>query len=163
LKLLRRRSETSLVQASNAETLAYFKEQPAQTGTGALLHAKALRAIGENGEADATLVLVWRSFQLGKSEQARFIAQHGKLLAPHHQARLEMALWRGLKRDVDRMLPLLPAHWTKLIEARRALRGGKRTASALIEALSSAVAQDAGLGYARFVWRGPQGQNGERH
>ncbi|MDQ7071279.1 MAG: lytic transglycosylase domain-containing protein [Rhodobacterales bacterium] len=118
-----------------------------------MFYAKALAAAGEAGEADATVVLAWRSFQLGKTEHARFIAEYGKLLAPHHQARLEMALWRGLKSDVDRMLPLLPAEWAKLVEARRALRAGKSEASALIEALPETVAQDAGLAFARFVWR----------
>lgn len=153
LKLLRRRSESSLSTASDAQVLTYFSEQPAQTGKGALRHAEALHNTGEDGEADATLVLVWHTFQLSKSEHNAFIASYSKLLKPHHIARLEMALWRGLKNDVDRMLPLLPAHWAKLVKARRALKAGKRGASALIEALPEAVADNANLAYERFVWR----------
>jgi len=153
LKLLRRRSEGSLSQATNTEVLAFFADQPAQTGTGALIHAAALRASGEAGEADATLVLVWRTFKLTKSEHKSFIADHATLLKPHHVARLKMAMWRGAKKDVDRMLPLLPAHWGKLAKVKYALRSGKRGASAMIDALPNAVKDDAVLAYERFLWR----------
>ena len=57
LDLLRRRSEASLDGATDDQIIAFFREVPAQTGTGVLRFAEALMAAGEQGEAQAEIYI----------------------------------------------------------------------------------------------------------
>ena len=75
LDLLRRRSEASLDGATDDQIIAFFREVPAQTGTGVLRFAEALMAAGEQGEAQAEIVLAWRSFDLSEAEFATAVRQ----------------------------------------------------------------------------------------
>jgi len=144
---LHRRGEGALVGADTATVLSYFKGRRARTGTGALAHARALLERGQTGEAEAELVLAWRTLDLTPEEHDAFIAAHGPLLEPHHEARLDMALWRGL-RDVDQMLPLAGETARALAEARRKIAKGDDVDDA---SLPEGGAQNAGIAYERFI------------
>ena len=161
LDLLRRRSEASLDGATDDQIIAFFREVPAQTGTGVLRFAEALMAAGEQGEAQAEIVLAWRSFDLSEAEFGAFVESYGDLLKPHHVARLDMALWRGLSSDVKLMLPLVDEGQQKLAEARQGLRGSAGAPDAMIEAVPEALREDAGLAYERFLWRLGRGKLGD--
>lgn len=149
LDYLRRRSEEVFAtQASTAQILAFYADDPPQTGTGALSYAKALLEREMTGEAEATLVLAWRSMDLTRAEHEAFVAAAPELLAPHHAARLDMALWRGL-RDVDVMLPLV----SEEVRARATLRqmlDSHAQADDAIAALSDADRADPGIAHALF-------------
>ncbi|SEP97368.1 lytic transglycosylase domain-containing protein [Thalassovita taeanensis] len=153
LKLLRKRSEGMLEGASPAEVLAFFQDEAAQTGAGVLAHAEALATTGSRGDAEAELVLAWRVMALEPGEQDAFLARHGALLAPHHAARLDMALWRGWASNVARMLPLVTDGQRRLAAARLGLAADRDGVDQLIEAVPEALRGDAGLAYARFEWR----------
>ncbi|KPP80965.1 MAG: soluble lytic murein transglycosylase [Rhodobacteraceae bacterium HLUCCO07] len=153
LDLLRRRSETAFAIATDEQVLAFFDGHPPQTGRGVLRHARALAATGALGDAQAGLVLAWRSLHLGTDEHLDFILNHADLLAPHHEARLDMALWRGLESDVRLMLPLVDEGWRALAEARLGLRAGAGDVDTLIEAVPEVLQGDPGLAYERFLWR----------
>lgn len=161
LSLLRKRSEGSLAGLPRDEIIAFFREEPPQTGSGVLLFADALLQAGEQGEAQAEIVLAWRSFDLGERDHEFFIERHGKLLKPHHEARLDMALWRGLSGDVKLMLPLVSEGHRALAEARLGMRNGAKDIDALIGAVPEALQADAGLAYERFLWLLGKGQLGE--
>ncbi|SDO89192.1 soluble lytic murein transglycosylase [Lutimaribacter pacificus] len=153
LDLLRRRSEATVDKAPDDLVLRFFDGQIPQTGTGALAHARALSAAGRDGAAEIGLVLAWRTLALDDEEQAAFLDRHATILKPHHEARLDMALWRGLSRDAARMLPLVGDGWKALAAARMALRGDRDGVDALIAAVPADLADDPGLAYERFDWR----------
>src|SRR6056297_775081 len=136
----------------DAQTLAFFGMYPPQTGDGVLAHAGALLRAGRRGEAEASLVLAWRSFDLTSAQHAAFLERHGELLAPHHAARLDMALWRDLSGDVQLMLPLVSEGQRLLAKARQGLRAGESDPEALIGLVPEALRGHPGLAYEAFLW-----------
>ena len=154
---LRRQGEHALSGSNDADILAFFADAPPQTGRGVLLHAAALTRAGERGEAEAELVLAWRSMELSLIDTAAFLADHAELLRPHHVARLDMTLWRGLRDDTDRMAPLVSTAQWKLAQARIALQRREKGVDERLEALSEAQLNDPGLSYDRFAWRVDKG------
>lgn len=153
LALLRRRSEEAFVTASDAQVMRFFAGLAPQTGAGVLRYAAALRNAGQGAQADAAIVTAWQGLTLDEATQQAFVAAHGALLAPHHPARLNMALWRGLTADAERMLPLVNADWRALAQARLALKAERDGVNALIDAVPAALKSDPGLAHDRFNWR----------
>ena len=121
LPLLRRRSEEAIAAADPATVRAFFAARDPQTGAGALAYAASLEAAGETGAAQAEVVRAWRTLPLSEETHARVLARHGALLAPHHTARLDMALWQGWEENARAMRPLVPEGWRALAAARLAL------------------------------------------
>ncbi|MEE4346435.1 MAG: lytic transglycosylase domain-containing protein, partial [Paracoccaceae bacterium] len=153
LALLRRRSEEAFETATDAQVLRFFAGQAPQTGTGVLRHAAALRANGQGALADAAIVEAWRTLSLDDATHQAFLAGYGNQLAPHHAARLDMALWRGLNSDAERMLPLVGVDQRALANARLALKAQRDGVNALIDAVPAALKSDPGLAHDRFNWR----------
>jgi len=137
LKYLRRQSEGALAETgTDTQILSFFDGHLPQTGLGALAHARALLAADRAGEAEATLVLAWLTMDLSSDEHDQFIARHGDLLARHHDTRLSMALWRGL-RDVAQMLPLASDGRRAVAEARQKIESGALSPDDVSEDLAS--------------------------
>ncbi len=136
----------------DAQRLAFFRRYAPQTGDGVLAHAEALLRAGQRGDAEASLVLAWRSFDLTSAQHAAFLERHGDLLAPHHDARLDMALWRGLSGDVQLMLPLVSEGQRLLAKARQGLRAGESDPEALIGLVPEPLQDHPGLAYEVFLW-----------
>ncbi len=150
---LREKSEAAIVEASHDAVRAFFAEQGPQTGTGALSYARALQAAGRAGEAEAEIVLAWRTLALSSDEHAAFLADHGTLLKPHHAARLDMALWKRWSSNARAMLPLISDGERALAEARLALQSEAAGVDSFIDAVPAALQDDAGLARDRFAWR----------
>ncbi|MGI3169691.1 lytic transglycosylase domain-containing protein [Pseudooceanicola sp. C21-150M6] len=153
LDYLRKQSEPDFELASDAQVLAFFDGYLPQTGEGALRYAAALEAAGQQGEAEATVVLAWRTLDLDEATHDRFRAKYVELLAPHHAARLSLSIWEGRSGDTTRMLGLVGADQAALAKARLALRAGAGNVNALIDAVPTALRNDPGLAYDRFTWR----------
>lgn len=149
LDYIRRQSEEMIAdQGTPEQIIAFYSDHPAQTGTGALSHAVALMEKGQTGEAEATLVMAWLSLDLSAQEHESFLAEHGALLAPHHAARLDMALWRGL-RDAELMLPLVSETAQKQARLRQTLDSHAR-AEEEIKSLSAVDMANPGIAHAMF-------------
>ncbi|WP_273515041.1 transglycosylase SLT domain-containing protein [Lentibacter algarum] len=161
LARLAQMSEAAVSEAGGAERIAFFRAFPPQSNRGVLSYVGALMAAGERGEAEATLVMAWRSYDMDGALQAEYLENYADLLAPHHEARLDMALWRGLSDDVSRMLPLVSAEQRALAEARQGLRAGASDPAALIEAVPAALLGHPGLGYEEFLWAYHRGTKDE--
>ena len=161
LSLIRKRSEASLAGLPRDDIIAFFREEPPQTGRGVLLYADSLMDAREQGDAEVHVVLAWRSFDLSERDHAFFVERYGKLLKPHHAARLDMALWRGLSDDVKLMLPLVSDGERALAAARLGMRKSAKNADALISAVPQALQNDAGLAYERFLWLLGKGRTGD--
>ncbi len=158
LSWLRRKSEPAMEQASDADVLLFFRDELPQTAQGAMAHARALKASGQNGSAEAGLVLAWRSMAIGPQSHARMLSEHGDLLKEHHIARLDMLLWKDWKSNTARMLPLVPEGYQKLAKARQGLRARVNGTDALIASVPANLQNDPGLTFERFVWRARKGR-----
>jgi soluble lytic murein transglycosylase len=144
LDYLRRRSEEAMTHADFDDVLRFYDGYRPQTGTGALNLARALQARGRQGEAEVGVVLAWRTLDLSTAEHDDFLRDFGDLLRPHHAARLEMALWRGL-RDVEEMLPLVSAEARALAELRGTVKRGET------EGLTEAERRNPGIAFELFT------------
>lgn len=144
LDYLRRQSEEPMTRADFDDVLAFYDGYTPQTGTGALSLARALQARGRQGEAEISLVSAWRTLDLTGAEHQDFLREFGALLAPHHEVRLEMALWRGLA-DVADMLPLVSEEVRRLAKLRETVKrdGGK--------GLTEAEARNPGIAFELFT------------
>ncbi|VAW02065.1 Soluble lytic murein transglycosylase precursor [hydrothermal vent metagenome] len=149
LKYLRKQSEEAMASADFDKVLAFYADAPPQSGLGMLNYARALTARGHAGEAEINLVLAWRTMDLTTAEHDAFIKAHGKLLKPHHQARLQMALWRGLK-DVQQMLPLVSKDQRELVEIRQMIKNGKPDWQDRLKALPKDLQNDPGVAFEQF-------------
>lgn len=143
LDLLRRNSEAAMAGADFDTVLAFYDGYVPQTGTGALSAARARLARGRQGEAEAGIVMAWRTLDLTAAEHADFLREFGALLAPHHEARLDMALWRGLD-DAALTLPLVSDTTRERAETRA------RVAESGPDGVSATAARDPGIAFALF-------------
>lgn len=159
LDYLRMQSEEAFEDASTQQKLSFYVHGPAQTAIGALSHADVSRAEGEQGAAEAGIVVAWRTMAMDAGTQAQFIERYGKLLAPHHTARLDAMLWKGWETNAERMYPLVPESWVLLAKARLGLRDQVKGVDTLIAAVPRALQDDPGLAYERFVWRHRKGRD----
>ena len=150
---LREKSEIAISESDNDTVRAFFDGYSPQTGAGALALARSHLALGERGTAEADIVLAWRTLRLAPEEHDTFLRDWRDLLAPHHTARLDMALWQGWTANARAMLPLVPEDWRALAEARLALRDMAPGVDGLIAKVPEALAEDPGLAYERYLWR----------
>ncbi|MDH3263712.1 MAG: lytic transglycosylase domain-containing protein [Paracoccaceae bacterium] len=141
--------------------IAYFGGAAPETGAGLMRLAAAYRAKGLQGDAEASLVQGWLTLLLKGEDQAALLAEDRALLAPHHEARLDMLLWRGASANARAMLPLVPEGWQKLALARIALREQSAGVDGQIATVPEALRGDPGLAFERFNWRARKGRNAE--
>ncbi|WP_212523761.1 lytic transglycosylase domain-containing protein [Actibacterium sp. MT2.3-13A] len=154
LDRLRVRGEGTIPDGADpAEVVAYFDGRAPATGQGALRLIAAYRALGRAGDAEAQAVLTWRSLPLDAKGHADLLDAYGRLLAPHHAARLDEMLWQGADDSARLVLPLVDAGWRALAVARMTLRARGPGVDALVAAVPEALAGDGGLAWERFDWR----------
>lgn len=159
LDWLRRKSEPAIAEAGASKVLAFYFQDPPQTAEGVLSLANALIQQGKRGDGEAELVLAWRTMPMGRTIQASYLKQHGKLLAPHHAARLDRLLWDDHLQSSRRMLPLVDDGHRALAEARIALHDQAPGVDTLIGAVPDALRDTPGLAHQRFVWRDRKGRD----
>lgn len=159
LDYLKKQSEPAFADASAARTVAFFSGEPAQTAEGALIRARQLERQNDTGSAQAEIVLAWRTLAVGPTSHGTFIKRHGKLLKPHHAARMDFLLWKGWNDNANRMMPLVSDGWKRLARARLGLRDRVKGVDGLIAAVPQALQDDPGLAFERFQWRARKGRN----
>ncbi len=158
LAWLRRKSEAAVVAAGTARTLAFFASDPPRTPEGVLGYAAALIGKGRTGDAEASLVVAWRTMPMKAATQAAYLDKYRRLLAPHHRARLDRLLWDRNLESARRALPLVGKGDRALAEARIALQQLAPGVDARIAAVPKKLLDDAGLAHDRFEWRMRKGR-----
>ena len=158
LPYLREKSELSMAVAPAADIRAFYSEHTPQTGAGALSLARAWLAAGDEGAAEAEIVLAWRTLSMSSDERRVFLDEWGEVLREHHVARLDYALWKGWSRNAGAMVPLVDTGWQALAEARLALRNGGGGVDTLIAKVPTELQDHPGLAYERFLWRARKGR-----
>lgn len=150
--LIRQNEEN--IAGQSADTLAaFFGRFPPQTALGVYEYANALETLNRRGEAQAAIVMAWRTMEMPETVQDLYLERHGALLKDHHSARLDQMIWQRHLVSARRALPLVDDGWKALAAARLALHDQANGVDALIEAVPAALANDPGLAYERFVWR----------
>ncbi|NIZ11313.1 lytic transglycosylase domain-containing protein [Pseudooceanicola sp. HF7] len=150
LDLLRARSEPAFAAADPSEVLQFFKDIAPVTGIGTIALADALRAEGQEEEADAALIRAWRSMRLSPALQSTLLIGHEDLLAPYHAERLNMLYWESGAEELQGMKDIAPARDWALAQAIRLARVGAEGAEAAIAALPEEDRADGTLAYAKF-------------
>ncbi|WP_109310749.1 lytic transglycosylase domain-containing protein [Ruegeria sp. AU67] len=153
LAWLRRKSEPAFTGADPDRVLKFYAEQPPQTAEGALNYAVALKAKGRQGDAEADIVAAWRTMPMGSGLQKDYLENFGKLLKPHHAARLDRMLWDNHLVSASQMLPLVSADQRKLAEARIGLQKRQPGVDGKVAAVPKSLSDSPGLAFDRFVWR----------
>ncbi len=159
LDWLVRRNEEAIARAPTAEALAFFEARSPRTPEGVLAQAAALTAGGRTGEAEAALVVAWRTLPMDQALQDTYLDRHRDLLRDHHEARLDQMIWQRDMPSARQMLPLVGEGWQALAQARIALHDQAAGVDALIAAVPEALQGDPGLAYERFVWRDRKGRD----
>ncbi len=153
LTWLRRKSEPAFTGADPDRVLKFYADVQPQTAEGALNYAVALKAKGRQGDAEADIVAAWRTMPMGKGLQKDYLENFGKLLKPHHEARLDRMLWDNHLVSAGQMLPLVGTDHRKLAEARIALQKRLPGVDGKVAAVPKSLAESPGLAFDRFVWR----------
>ena len=156
LPYLRARGEPAIPPGADpARVLAYFGDQPPETGAGVLALAAALEASGQPDAARAEVIRGWTTMVLTGDEAGALRSAHGALLnsGSHHTDRLDHLLWEGAEDRARAMFPLVPEDWQALAAARLALQARAPGVDALIEAVPATLQDDPGLAHDRFIWR----------
>ena len=151
--LLRRRAEVEVLAQRPRRVAAFFERFPAQTPEGIFAHARAVRAAGDDGLADAMLVEAWLTKPMTEDAQKTFYRSFDTLLKPYHEARLTAMLWQGAENSANRMFDLVPAGQVALARARLSLQNRRGDVDARIAEVPEALSDDAGLAHDRFEWR----------
>ena len=162
LKLLRRKTEARLPIGSNPDAvIAFFADEPPQTGYGSRALIAAYRARGDISAAEDLAVLTWRTGTLTAADETALLSVYGDVLRDHHEARLDMLLWRGASNNAERMYPRVGKGWQALGKARLALRANAKGVDTLIEAIPKSLQADPGLAFERMQWRARKGRTEE--
>ncbi len=149
LDYLHTQAEVAMIDASPEEIITFYEDRVPQSGLGALSYARALQEAGRPGDADVAIVLAWRTLDLSTAEHDAFIRARPNLLKPHHAARLDMALWRGL-RDVQQMLPLVDEETRDIAQTRLAIEADADGADKRLELLPDAAKSNPHIAYALY-------------
>lgn len=156
--LLRLRAEKKLTGREPDSVLRdFFAEAPPETGLGTIMLARVL----EPEAAEALIVDAWRSFALSAESFSAFMAEYSELLAPHHEARLDMLLWRTRFTDAERLFPYLDDAQVALATARIAQRRQTADRTALMNAVPAALKGDPGLAFERFLAAADRGKRSD--
>lgn len=154
LAALHRAAERQMPSGQPPETvLAFFAGSQPETGTGSLRLAEALATAGREDEAEAEAIRAWTTFSMTAAERRAMLGRWKAALAPHHVARLDMLLWRGLTGEAEAMKPLVSADWQKLADARILTRRDAEGLQYAINQVPEALRDDPGLAYERYLYR----------
>ena len=154
LAAMRRSAERQMPSGQDPEAVfAFFAGEPPQTATGSLRLAEALSTSGREPEAEAEIVRAWRDYSMTGPERQAVMARWKAVLGPHHAARLDMLLWRGLTGEAQAMLPLVDDDQTALARARIAVRRDEAGLQYLINQVPAGRRNDPGLAFERYLYR----------
>lgn len=159
LAMLRRSGERQMPSGQPPEVVfAFFDGRLPETGTGSLRLAEALSTAGREEEAEAEIVRAWTSFSMTPAERRTMIGRWKDALAGHHEARLDMLLWRGQTSEAEAMLGLVSPDWQRLAEARIATRRDAEGLQYAINQVPPALRGNPGLAYERYLYRVKKGR-----
>ena len=137
-----------------ARKLDWFAKHPPRSTQGKLAHLEALARTGDQMVLQAKVRETWRNIQLGKKDEALFLARYGKHRRQiDHIERLDEMLWRGRAGAARHAMDHVPDGWRKLADARLRLRFKQAGVDGAIRRVPKDLQDDPGLHYERLRWR----------
>lgn len=159
LNWLIRQNEENMADQRPRTLAAFFDAYPPQTALGVYEYADALEKLERTGEAEAAIVIAWRTLPMPQSTQDLYLERYRALLKDHHVARLDQMIWQRDLQSARRAIPLVGDGWQALARARLALNDQEPGVDERIDAIPDALRDDPGLAYERFVWRDRKGRD----
>jgi len=155
-KTLRRQAEEAMGSESDAIAAAWLSRYPPLSGAGMVRAAEITIDRGNVAAGAAALRTAWIDGDFTPAGERNVLARFSATLRPQdHEKRLDHLLWEGDSDAARRMLPLVPADYRALAEARLALADGAPTAATLLARVAAPLRSDPGLAFeeARFQRR----------
>ena len=143
--------------APTLDVLRFFDGADIETGQGAVAFANALITDGRRDDAEAMLIDVWRNDALTTSSHQAIINAYPDVVAPFHEDRAEMLLWRWRTTDASNVLPLLDEGQQALTRARISIINRAGDISAREDLIPTRLKDNPGLHYDRFNWFADRG------
>lgn len=154
LDRIRYRNEDAVpTQGRPADVLAHFAGRKPFTGAGAVAYINALKASGQGDAARAEAVRAWTTLSFNPQAEAAILADWSDTLRPHHAARIDMLLWRGMRSEAQRIILRVDEGEQRLAQARMTLRARGKGPDAAVAAVPDNLRDHPGLAYERFSWR----------
>jgi soluble lytic murein transglycosylase len=152
---MQRRAEEAIGVATPADLLlAWFDSHPPITADGKTAYAQALLDRGRQDKGLSTLRDAWINSNFGTLQERQFLTKYGdRLREKDHEDRLARLLWDRQHEAAQRMIPKVNMPHRLLAQARIALQSDSAGASAAVDAVPEAMADDPGLLYDRVRWR----------
>lgn len=159
LSWLVRQNEGNMANQSPGQLVAFFDARAPRTALGVYEYADALEKLDRSGDAQAAIVLAWRTLPMPQTVQDLYLERYRALLKDHHTARLDRMIWQRDLASARRAIPLVNDAWQALAKARIALHDQSNGVDGLIEAVNDDLRDHPGLAYERFVWRDRKGRD----
>ena len=153
-KTLLRRAEEALVGESDDTAADWLRRHPPINGAG---HARAAEIMINRGNVAAgtpALRTAWAEgdFTLAQ-ERALLVRFYNRLRPEDHRRRLDWLLWDSQVDAARRMLPLAPADYRAVAEARLALIADATNRDAMLAKVPAQLRTDPGLAFDEARWR----------
>jgi soluble lytic murein transglycosylase len=146
----RRAAERQAGVAFPTSALAFFRRFPPQTAGGAVAHARALAATGDQARAREEARRAWRMGAMSAADENALLSTFGFALTPaDHDARVDALLWAGSTSAAARAMALTSPAMRPVFEARLALRTNAPSAGAVD---AERFRSDAGFIADRATW-----------
>lgn len=136
------------------DIIAWFDQNPPQTGTGAERYAAALLNKGRAGEAKKLIRATWIEQSMSREEQKSFYGRFENRIDKEASIqRLDRQLLRGNYTNARAVADVLGKDYKALAEARIALAMDAPGVETRIAAVPGHLQKDPGLLYERLRWR----------
>ncbi|HEX5320204.1 MAG TPA: lytic transglycosylase domain-containing protein [Stellaceae bacterium] len=159
-KTLRRHAEAALAAETDDTAAAWLKAHPPVSAAGKVRLAELTIKGGKAAEGTAMLRAAWVEEDFLPGDERGFWARYGSTMRPEdNERRLDRLLWDGDRDGARRMIPLVPAEYQKLAEARLALETGAHDAAAAVGKVPAELQSTPGLVFDEVRWRRKQDMN----
>jgi soluble lytic murein transglycosylase len=146
----RRAAERQAGVASPTSVIAFFRRFPPQSASGAVAHARALAATGDQARAREEARRAWRMGAMPATDENTLLSTFGFALTPaDHDTRVDALLWAGSTSAAARAMLLTSPATRPVLEARLALRTNAPEAGAIEP---ERFRSDAGFVADRATW-----------
>lgn len=146
--LLDMRAEEALLiyGAPDRDLIAWFSENPPETGDGRLAYAEALLSAGQQKSGAYWVQRAWVENDFPREAQREILETYGRYLpAKAHQRRLDRLLFDNRSGDARATAALIGEEAQAITNARLKLMGGRMEIASALEGLQDPALKDPGL------------------
>ena len=152
-KTLCRRAEEALASESDDTADDWLKRHLPISGAGKARAAEISINRGRVDAGTAALRTAWIEGDFTAAGERALASRFAAVLRPEdHQKRLDRLIWDGQTEAARRLLPLVPADYRALAEARLALAADAANAGRLVAQVPAALRADPGLAFEEARW-----------